>query len=96
MLIGRWKNYEELEESLSLPELMALYSEHRTYEQRQMLRMAKAQGADIEIEDGPRQPEKPAGDEAFMGILNRIGAQPSPEKDEKKALQRMKIRVKGD
>lgn len=51
-LVGIWKNYSELEESICLAELMAILSTRRelTYEERKFL--AAIQGVDLDAETG--------------------------------------------
>lgn len=49
-LLGRWKNYEELEESLSLPELFLTLESMRKEEDRNRRFLAAIQGIDISEE----------------------------------------------
>lgn len=51
MTLGRWDNFEHLEESLTLDELFALYSAIREREIREFKNTARAMGATIEDEE---------------------------------------------
>ncbi|MGH0052419.1 MAG: hypothetical protein ACQ5SW_03385 [Sphaerochaetaceae bacterium] len=74
MQIGRWRNFEELEESLTLDELLALYSEATDRERRQTAGVAQAFGAEVEIEYGPKKQvvtEQQNGGDVLEGIFGR-------------------------
>lgn len=47
--LGVWKNFEELESSLTLNELLELYSSIKKQEMRQLKMHLKAQGANVEV-----------------------------------------------
>lgn len=51
-LLGHWKNYEELEESLSLPELFATLEAYREKDSADRKFMAAIQGIDLDKETG--------------------------------------------
>lgn len=48
MLSGNWKNFDELEDNLSYPELVALVEALRERDQRNMRFQAALQGVDID------------------------------------------------
>ncbi len=52
---GAWKNYIDLEDSLSLDELMALYETAMKREERMMRMIGSAMGAEFD-DDGPPGP----------------------------------------
>lgn len=67
MLLGIWKNYQELEESISLDELQRILKAHQEKEYRMMKFQAAVQG--ISLDD--------AGDSAqerFEAIKRRVEA----------------------
>ena len=51
LLLGIWKNVEDLEESLSLPELQAILEASREKEHRQNKFMAALKGIDLDEND---------------------------------------------
>jgi hypothetical protein len=51
-LIGRWKDYEDLESSLSMPELMATLSSKRELDYQEKKFLAAIQGVDLDKESG--------------------------------------------
>lgn len=51
-LLGHWQNYEELEETLSLPELMATLTAAQEAEYRRNKFMAALKGIDLDKESG--------------------------------------------
>lgn len=57
MTLGAWRNFEELEESLTLTELFTLYGAVQAKEMRQFKNMARAQGADIPLDEDYGLPE---------------------------------------
>lgn len=48
MLLGNWKNFDELEESLSYPEVIAMVEAKRDVERANMKFQAAIQGIDID------------------------------------------------
>jgi hypothetical protein len=54
-LLGHWKNYDELESSLSLDELMATLNASRDKEHRERKFLAAMQG--VELEDSSKETE---------------------------------------
>ena len=57
-LLGIWKDYEELEESLSIPELMATLSVRRELDYQEKKFLAAIQGVDLEKESGSDRGQK--------------------------------------
>jgi hypothetical protein len=51
-LLGIWKDYKELEESLSMPELMATLSSRRELEYEEKKFLAAIQGVDLDKQSG--------------------------------------------
>jgi hypothetical protein len=51
-LLGIWKDYKELEESLSMPELMATLSSRRELDYEEKKFLAAIQGVDLDKESG--------------------------------------------
>ena len=51
-LLGIWKDYEELEKSLSMPELMATLSSRRELDYQEKKFLAAIQGVDLDKESG--------------------------------------------
>jgi hypothetical protein len=51
-LLGIWKDYKELEESLSMPELMATLSSRRELDYQEKKFLAAIQGVDLDKESG--------------------------------------------
>lgn len=56
--MGIWRNFDELEEALTLEELFTLYDEVINKEIRQFKNFARAQGADIDFAEDYGEPEK--------------------------------------
>lgn len=54
-LLGIWKDYEELESSLSMPELMLTLSQKRELDYNEKRFLAGIQGIDLEEETGKKQ-----------------------------------------
>lgn len=48
MLLGNWKNFDELEDSLSYPELVAMVEAQREKDRRDMKFQAAMQGIDLD------------------------------------------------
>lgn len=68
--LGIWKNFEEMEESLTLSELLRLYSTVRKREIRQYKMHLKAQGAEVTVfDDGPQEDRD---ESAFERIDKRV------------------------
>ena len=57
-LLGIWKDYEELEKSLSMPELMATLSSRRELEYEEKKFLAAIQGVDLDKESGSSRGQK--------------------------------------
>jgi hypothetical protein len=57
-LLGIWKDYEELEKSLSMPELMATLSVRRELDYQEKKFLAAIQGVDLESESGSSRGQK--------------------------------------
>ena len=69
--LGIWKNFEEMEESLSLSELLRLYEIVRKKEQRKYKMHLRAAGADVTVfDDGPVDADR--DDSAFMRIAENV------------------------
>jgi len=66
-LLGHWKNYDELESSLSLDELMATLNAAREKDHRDKKFLAAMQGVDLD--------EESKGPEDVMGLMNSKVAQ---------------------
>jgi hypothetical protein len=77
-LLGHWKNFDELEESLSINELDAILNSMREKEHREMKFMASLQGVDLD--EAAKEPEdvtalknaRIASDEGF-GVGEGLG-----------------------
>jgi hypothetical protein len=54
-LLGIWKDYKELEESLSMPELMATLSSRRELDYQEKKFLAAIQGVDLDKESGSKK-----------------------------------------
>jgi hypothetical protein len=68
MQLGAWKSYVELEENLTLSELLELYSGILSSKMEEFKNMARANGATIDD-------EKKGGDDqttSFADIVNRV------------------------
>jgi hypothetical protein len=57
-LLGIWKDYEELEKSLSMPELMATLSIRRELDYQEKKFLAAIQGVDLDKESGSSRGQK--------------------------------------
>ena len=57
-LLGIWKDYKELEENLSMPELMATLSSIRELDYQEKKFLAAIQGVDLEAEAGKSRGQK--------------------------------------
>lgn len=57
-LIGIWKDYKELEESLSMPELMATLSSRRELDYEEKKFLAAIQGVDLDKQSGSLRGQK--------------------------------------
>lgn len=57
-LLGIWKDYRELEESLSMPELMATLSSRRELDYEEKKFLAAIQGVDLDKESGSTRGQK--------------------------------------
>jgi hypothetical protein len=57
-LLGIWKDYKELEESLSMPELMATLSSRRELDYQEKKFLAAIQGVDLDKESGSSRGQK--------------------------------------
>ena len=66
-MLGHWKNYDELESSLSLDELMATLNAAREKDHRDKKFLAAMQGVDLD--------EESKGPEDVMGLMNSKVAQ---------------------
>lgn len=56
-LLGKWKNYQELEDNLSMPELTAILVAKRESEYQERKFLAAIQGVDLENQSG-QDPQK--------------------------------------
>jgi hypothetical protein len=79
-LIGHWRNFGELEDSLSMPELVAVLEAHRKKNERQQRWEAALQGVDIG--DSDAEEAQTSFEEAWK---NALGLD-DPEKEEKDVL----------
>lgn len=61
-LLGRWKNYDELEECLTFEELTAIINALRDKEARENRFMAAIQGIDLDENDTTAPGQKDLGD----------------------------------
>lgn len=57
-LLGIWKDYKELEESLSMPELMATLSSRRELDYQEKKFLAAIQGVDLDKQSGSSKGQK--------------------------------------
>jgi hypothetical protein len=57
-LLGIWKDYKELEESMSMPELMATLSSRRELDYEEKKFLAAIQGVDLDKESGSNKGQK--------------------------------------
>jgi hypothetical protein len=55
-LLGNWKNYEELEESLSMPELIQTFKSMQKTEDEKRKFLASLQGVDLNTEEKKEGP----------------------------------------
>jgi len=65
--IGAWKSFEELEDELTLPELLVLVSSCRRSDYKNIKMMAMAQGADTTLDDEDYGFEAEPSNEAASG-----------------------------
>lgn len=99
MTLGIWKNYDELEESLTLDELLELYREVVSSEARRTNNTAKAFGAEVEMDLGLAEDGKLDEDESredvFSSITDRVseklGRSIVKEEDEARNYRNMKM-----
>ena len=68
MSTGPWKNFEELEESLTLEELLSLYESVTDKEDRMVRNMAAIFGVDVSDDSGTPQEEDKS---TFQDVLQR-------------------------
>lgn len=66
-LLGIWKDYKELEESLSMPELMATLSSRRELDYEEKKFLAAIQGVDLD-----KQPESSRGQKEWENMKARV------------------------
>ena len=74
-LLGHWKDYDELESSLSMPEIMATLNAIHDAEKRRNKFMAALQGIDIDEAVGEEQKANsrtPTADEVKARAIARI------------------------
>lgn len=57
-LLGQWKNFDDLEESLSLPELNAIVGAKREQQYEQNKFAAALKGVDLDKSSGSESPEE--------------------------------------
>ena len=57
-MLGIWKDYQELEESLSMPELMATLSSKRELDYEEKKFLAAIQGVDLDSQSGSSRGQK--------------------------------------
>ena len=69
MLLGIWRNIEELEENITLPELEGILAAGRDKERREQRFMAALKGIDLDEED------KQDAQEKFDEVQRRVQAQ---------------------
>ena len=69
MLVGKWRNVEDLEESLNLEELKMLIDAKREQEHRHHKFLAAIQGIDIDADN------KSGAEERFEEIRRRVESQ---------------------
>lgn len=60
MLAGNWKNFDELEASLSYPELVAMVDAQRERDRRNMKFQAAIQGIDLDKDNDREDPVEAA------------------------------------
>ena len=71
-LLGIWKNFEEMEESISLPELINLISTQRDLEYKEQKFLAAMQGVDLDKESGRSQDTKERGQKEWEDLKARV------------------------
>lgn len=69
-LLGIWKDYEELETSLSMPELMATLSSKRELDYEEKKFLAAIQGVDLDSKNG--EPGKRKGQQEWEDLKARV------------------------
>jgi len=87
MLLGIWKNYEELEETISLDELNAILAAGRERDMRHWKFQASLKGIKIDDEETDNQPLE-TGEEALERIKRRAALK-AHGVDETKARREM-------
>ena len=87
MLLGIWRNVEDLEDALSLPELETILTAARKEKESERKFMAAIQG--IDLEKGNADDAK----ERFESIKRRVAARKSGKSEEQLALEGMGIDV---
>jgi hypothetical protein len=84
-LLGHWKDYNELEESLSMPELSATLKSMYKVENRKNKFMAAMQGHEFDMDSTDSDPDaKPS---TFLEIQARAMAKMTGNKEQAKALE---------
>jgi hypothetical protein len=73
-LLGIWKDYNELESSISMPELMAIIESKREIEYEEKKFLAAIQGVDIEK-------DKPKEEDAWVKLKNKVFNEGRDDKD---------------
>ena len=73
-LLGIWKDYRELEESLSMPELIATLSSRRDLDYEEKKFLAAIQGVDIEK-------NKPKEEDPWLKLKNKVFNEGRDDKD---------------
>lgn len=74
-LLGIWKDYEDLELSLSMPELMAILQSKREMDYEEKKFLAAIQGVDLE------KNKKSEGEDAWTKLKNKVFNQGRDDKD---------------
>jgi hypothetical protein len=70
MLLGIWKNYEELENSVSLPELTSILVAKHDKDQQDRKFFAALQGVDLDKESGSS--DEPRGQKEWEDLKARV------------------------
>ena len=73
MLIGKWRNFEELENDLTMPELTELLSAKIDYDDNQRKFLAALQGVDLNQEE--KKSSAPSFDDIKARVFSRGQAQ---------------------
>jgi len=82
--LGIWKNFEDLEDNLSLPELEAILDAHRKEREIDHKFMAALQGVDMDENEN---------DDAFEQVRRRAEARITGKTEEQVALEEIGIGV---